>query len=70
MQNTQKPIIWLMILIFCTLEVTVKNIDHDLKKLSEWLNESKLSINVKKTELIIFRPHTKKLDHSFKFKLK
>ena len=52
-----------------SLEVLVKNISHDLKSLTGWLKGRKLCFNIKKTELIIFRPHTKKLDHSLKFEL-
>ena len=40
--------------------------NQDLKNLSQWLKANKLSLNVKKTELIIFHP---KLDYSVKFKL-
>ena len=39
------------------------------KEYSRWLKASRLCLNIKKTELIIFRPHTKKLDHSFQIKL-
>ena len=38
-------------------------------KISQWLKTNKLSLNVKKTELIIFRQKKKPLDHSVKFKL-
>ena len=47
----------------------MKNINHDLKSLSGWLKANKLCVNVKKTELIIFRPHIQKLDHPLKFQL-
>ena len=30
--------------------------NQDLKNLSQWLKANKLSLNVKKTELIIFHP--------------
>ena len=42
---------------------------QDLKNRSEWLKANKLSLNVKKTELIIFHPKKTKLDCSVKFKL-
>ena len=42
--------------------------NQDLKNLSEWLKASKLSLNVKKTELIIFHSKKTKLDYSVKFK--
>ena len=37
--------------------------------LSQWLKASKLSLNVKKTELIISRPKNTKIDYGVKFKL-
>ena len=43
--------------------------NQDLKDLSQWLKAKKLSLNVKKTELIIFHPKKTKLDCSVKFKL-
>ena len=43
--------------------------NQDLKNLSQWLKANKLSLNVKKTELIIFHPKKTKLAYSVKFKL-
>ena len=43
--------------------------NQDLKNLSQWLKANKLSLNVKKTDLIIFYPKNTKLDYSVKFKL-
>ena len=43
-------------------------VDHDHKNLSQLLKANKLSLNVKKTELINF-DQKKPLDHSVKFKL-
>ena len=43
--------------------------NQDLKNLSQWLKGNKLSLNVGKTELIIFHPKNTKLDYSVKFKL-
>ena len=37
--------------------------------LPQWLKANKLSLNVTKTELIIFHSSSKKIDHSLKFKL-
>ena len=41
--------------------------NQDLKNLLQWLQANKLSLNVKKTELIIFHPKNTRL--SVKFKL-
>ena len=38
-----------------SLEILAKKLNQDLKSLSKWLKANKLSLNVKKTELIIFR---------------
>ena len=43
--------------------------NQDLKNLSQWLKANKLSLNVKKTELIIFNPGNTKLDYGVKFKV-
>ena len=43
--------------------------NQDLKNLSQWLKADKFSLNIKKTELIIFHPKNTKLDYSVKFKL-
>ena len=42
---------------------------QDLKSLSQWLKANKLSLNVKKTELIIFRRKAANIDYGIKFKL-
>ena len=41
----------------------------DLKSLTNWLNVNKVSLNVSKTELILFKPKKKKLDFNLKLKL-
>ena len=46
-----------------------KYVNHDLKNVTYWLNAYKISLTVKKTELVIFRHHMKKLDSSIKIKL-
>ena len=43
--------------------------NHNLKNFLQWLKANKLSLNVKKTELIIFHPEKTKVDYSVKFKL-
>ena len=52
-----------------SLELLAKKMNQNLKNLSQWLKANKLSLNVKKTDLIIFYPKNTKLDYSFKFKL-
>ena len=37
-----------------------KYINLDMKNLSDWLNANKISLNVKKTELVIFKHKKKK----------
>ena len=41
--------------------------NQDFKNLSQWLKANKLTLNVKKTELIVFHPQNTKLDYSVKF---
>ena len=41
-----------------TLELTVNN---ELEKVSEWLNANKLTLNVKKSNYVIFRPRQKRI---------
>ena len=43
--------------------------NYNLKNFSNWLNANKITLNVTKTELVIFKPKRKKLDFKFKFKL-
>ena len=58
-----------VILSTTSLEILFKRINKDLFNLSDWLKASKLSPNVKKAELVIFRSRKLKIDNSFKFKL-
>ena len=46
-----------------------KLLNIDLKNLTNWLNANKISLNVSKTELIIFKPKRKPLDFNMKIKL-
>ena len=46
-----------------------KHVNLDLKNLTYWLNANKISLNVKKTELVIFKHQRKKLDSPIKIKL-
>ena len=50
-------------------EILSKRINKDLFNLFNWLKTNKLSLNVKKTELVIFRSRKLKIDNSFRFKL-
>ena len=52
-----------------SLELLAKKMNQDLKNLPQWLKAHKLSLNIKKTELIIFHPKNAKLDYGVKFKL-
>ena len=46
-----------------------KYVNLDLKNLTYWLNANKISLNVKKTELVIFKHQRKKLDSPIKIEL-
>ena len=46
-----------------------KLVNADLKHLANWLNANKISLNVKKTEMIIFKSKQKKLRGELKIKL-
>ena len=46
-----------------------KYVNLDLKNITYWLNAYRISSNVKKTELIIFKHKRKKLDSPIKIKL-
>ena len=43
--------------------------NQDLKNLSQWLKVDMFSLNIEKTELIIFHPKNTKLYYSAKYKL-
>ena len=46
-----------------------KYINLDMKNLTDWLNANKISLNVKKTELVIFKQKKKKLECLIRIKL-
>ena len=46
-----------------------KFVNFDLKNSSNWLDANKISLNVSKTELIMFKPRMKKVDFDLKLKL-
>ena len=58
-----------VILFSISVEILSKRINKDLFNFSNWLKANKLSLNVKKTELVIFRSRKLKIDNSFEFKL-
>ena len=41
-----------------------------MKNLTDWLNGNKISLNVQKTELVIFKHQRKKIDSEVKNKLR
>ena len=46
-----------------------KLVNTDLKHLVNWLNANKISLNVKKTEMVIFKSNQKKFESDLKIKL-
>ena len=46
-----------------------KLINADLENLINWLNANKISLNVSKTVMVIFKPKKKHIDFDIKFKL-
>ena len=52
-----------------SLELLAKKMNQDLKDLMQCLKANKLSLNIKKTELIIFLSKNTKLDYGVKSKL-
>ena len=46
-----------------------KQVNADLKHLVNWLNANKISLSVKKTEMVIFKSKQKKLEGDLKIKL-
>ena len=52
-----------------SLERLNKHLNIDLKNITNWLNANKISLNVSKKELIIFKPKRKPQDFNMKIKL-
>ena len=46
-----------------------KLVNSDLKNLVYWLNANKISLNIKKTEMVIFKSKRKQFDGEIKLKL-
>ena len=62
-----------MILIYYVWVTLSKKLDKlvnaDLKRLVNWLNANKISLDVKKTEMVIFKSKQKKFEGDLKIKL-
>ena len=50
-------------------ETLEKRMNYHLRKLSMWLKADKLSLNIEKSELVLFQRQNTKLNNSFKIKL-
>ena len=46
-----------------------KQVNQDLKNLTNWLNANKICLNISKTEVVLFKPSRKLTDVSLKLKL-
>ena len=46
-----------------------KAVNSDLRNLTNWLNGNKISLNVSKTELMLFKPKMRKLDFDLKLSI-
>ena len=61
-----------MTLIYChsnSIKKLNKLVNTDLKHLVNWLNANKISLNVKKIKMVIFKSKQKKLEGDLKIKL-
>jgi hypothetical protein len=58
-------------LLFCSKSLKEINnkINHDLSLIVQWLRANNTSLNVDKTELIIFRPTSKKITKNLNFRI-
>ena len=52
-----------------SIEKLNKRVNADLKQLVNWLNASKISLNIKKTEMVIFKSKQKKFEADLKVRL-
>ena len=41
-----------------------KTVNNEPVRVADWLNANKLTLNAKKSNFVIFRPHQRKMDHS------
>ena len=46
-----------------------KYINHDLRLIVHWLRANRISLNVSKTEIVLFRPKSKKINKKLNFRL-
>ena len=53
----------------CNLKTIEKQLNFDLKSLFKWLCASKISLNVTKTEVVLFHHNNKNINHDIKLKL-
>ena len=53
----------------CCVKSLNKQVNYNFKNLSNWLKANKLSLNVRKTELVLFTSTKKQLDWDLKVKL-
>ena len=52
-----------------SIKVLSKNVNRDLKGITDWLNANRISLNVNKTEYIIFHSPRKLIDYEINIKL-
>ena len=50
-------------------ETLAKRMNYDLRNFSMWLRANKPSLNIEKTELVVFRRQNTKLNNSFKIQI-
>ena len=71
-QNFVRFTILLMTLIYC-LSNSIKKLNKlanaNLKQLVNWLNTNKISLNVKNTEMVIFKSKQRKFEGDLKLRL-
>ena len=60
---------WHLLNIQSSIKQINKTLNKDLKQLVIWLNANKISLNVAKTEAILFKPKIKQLGIDLKLKL-
>ena len=46
-----------------------QKVNNDLKGITHWLNANRISLNVSKTEFVVFRSPRKEIEHELKIKL-